>query len=79
MLSIKGIYDGENIIPEDPITLEKGKYFKVIITFLEPIEKSEKVNIGKFCGILEDNREAEEIVSEIYKQRENFKVQEVKL
>ena len=47
--------------------------------FLEPIEKSEKVDIGRFCGIWEDNREAEEIVSEIYKQRENFKIQEVKL
>lgn len=68
MLSIKGLYDGEKIIPEDPITLEKGKPFRVIITFLEPIEKAD---LSKFCGIWEDDREAEEITKEIYKQRED--------
>lgn len=79
MLSIKGIYDGEKIIPEDPITLEKGKRFKVIITFIEPIEESSKIDLSKFCGAWKDSREAEEIVNEIYRQRENFKVREVAL
>lgn len=55
MLSINGIYDGKRIIPKESIPVEKGKYFKVIITFLEPIE-GEEVDLGKFCGIWEDNR-----------------------
>jgi hypothetical protein len=77
MLSINGIYDGKKIIPKEPIPVDKGKNFKVIITFIEPIEE-EKIDLGKFCGIWEDNRDAKEIVEEIYKQRENFKLQEVK-
>ena len=79
MLSINGIYDGEKIIPKDPIPLEKRKRFKVIITFLEPIEEGERRDLSKFCGIWEDNRDPKEIVDEIYRQRESFKIREVAL
>ncbi len=57
MLSINGIDDGKRIIPKDPIPLEKGKQFKVIITFLEPLEEGEKKQLSQFCGIWEDTRE----------------------
>jgi len=76
MLSIKGIYDGEKIIPKEPINL-KGEKFEVIITFLEPIKESKDIKISDFCGIWEDERSAEEIVEEIYKQRENFEMREI--
>jgi len=78
MLSINGIYDGKRIIPQEPIPVEKGKNFKVIITFIESIEEKE-IDLGKFCGIWADDRDAKEIVEEIYKQRENFKLEEVNL
>ena len=79
MLSIKGIYDGEKIIAKEPITLEKGKQFEVIITFVEPIERMNQNVLDKFCGIWKDERTAQEIVDEIYKQRENFNLREVNL
>ena len=79
MLSIKGIYDGEKIIPKEPIDLEKGKQFEVIITFVKPIKKDKEKNLKHFCGIWKDDRSAEEIVEQIYKQRENFSIQEVTL
>ena len=79
MLSINGIYDGKSIIPTEPIPLEEGARFKVIISFLEPIEAKEKDSLNQFCGIWEDDRDAQEIVAEIYKERENFKFREVEL
>ena len=79
MLSIKGIYDGEKIIPKEPINLGSSENFEVIITFVRPIEKVKKRELKHFCGIWEDDRSAEEIVKQIYKQRENFNIQEVKL
>ncbi|HGE72688.1 TPA: DUF104 domain-containing protein [Candidatus Poribacteria bacterium] len=78
MLSIKGIYDGEKIIPKEPIDLEKGKQFDVIITFVKPIRKGRKRDIRRFCGIWKDERNAEEIVDEIYRQRNNFNIREVR-
>jgi hypothetical protein len=79
MLSIKGIYDGEKIIPKEPINLESNENFEVIITFVRPIEKAKKIELKHFCGIWKDDRSAEEIVEQIYKQRENFSIQEVTL
>ena len=79
MLSIKGIYDGEKIIPKEPINLEKGKQFEVIITFIEPVERMNQSVLDKFCGIWKDDRTAQDIVDEIYKQRENFNLKEVNL
>lgn len=79
MLSINGIYDGEKIVPKEPIPIEKGKNFKVIITFLEPVKEDEEIDLSKFCGAWEDERDAKEIVKEIYSQRDNFKFREVKL
>ena len=79
MLSIKGIYDGEKIIPKEPISLESGENFEVIITFVKPIKRDKEKNLGHFCGIWEDDRSAKEIVEQIYKQRENFDIQEVKM
>jgi hypothetical protein len=79
MLSINGIYDGKRIIPTEPLPLGEGTCFKVIITFLEPIEAKETNSLNQFCGIWEDDRDAQEIVAEIYKERENFKFREVEL
>ena len=79
MLSVKGIYDGEKIIPKEPINLEKGKQFEVIITFIKPVERINQSVLDKFCGIWKDDRTAQEIVDEIYKQRENFNLKEVNL
>jgi len=79
MLSIKGIYDGEKIIPKEPINLEKGKQFEVIITFIKPVERINQKVLDKFCGIWNDDRTAQEIVDEIYKQRANFNLKEVNL
>ena len=79
MLSIKGIYDGEKVILKEPINLEKGKQFDVIITFVEPVKTVEEKDIKRFCGIWKDDRSAEEIIEEIYKQRDNFGMREVKL
>ena len=79
MLSIKGIYDGEKIIPKEPINLESGENFEVIITFVKPIKKVKEKELRSFCGIWEDDRSAEEIVDQIYKQRENFSIQGVDL
>jgi predicted DNA-binding antitoxin AbrB/MazE fold protein len=76
MLSIKGIYDGEKIIPKEPINLEKGKQFEVIITFIEPTERVNQNVLDKFCGIWKDDRTAQKIVDEIYKQRENFNLKD---
>lgn len=74
MLSINGIYDGKQIIPTEPIQLQEASHFKVIITFVEPIEEVKQKTLSRFCGIWEDDRDAEEIVGEIYKERENFKL-----
>ncbi|MBU1487299.1 hypothetical protein KKH56_04520 [bacterium] len=79
MLSITGIYDGERIIPKDPIPLKKGKSSRVIITFLESIEERRERDLSDFCGIWEDDRDAKEIVEDIYDQRKNFKLREVEL
>jgi predicted DNA-binding antitoxin AbrB/MazE fold protein len=79
MLSIKGIYDGEKIIPQEPINLGKGEQFEVIITFIEPIKNACKKDLKRFCGIWQDERNAEEIIEQIYQQREKFNIQEVKL
>lgn len=79
MLSINGVYDGEKIIIKEPIDLEKGKHFRVIITFLETIEENEELDLSEFCGIWQDSRSAEEIVDEIYKQRKNFSLREIKM
>jgi hypothetical protein len=79
MLSVKGIYDGEKIIPKEPINLEKGKQFEVIITFIEPVKGINQNILDKFCGIWKDDRTAQEIVDEMYKQRENFSLKEVNL
>jgi hypothetical protein len=79
VLSVKGIFDGEKAIPDSPVDLERGKRFRVIITFLEPIEDEENKNLSKFCGIWDDSRKTEEIINEIYIQRDNFKIREVKI
>ena len=65
MLSINGISDGEKIIPTEPIPLATGSHFKVIITFLEPLEAEEEKGLSRFCGIWEDDRDAEDIIDDI--------------
>ncbi len=84
MLSVNGIYDGKQIIPTEPVPLKEGTRFKVIITFIEPIEdknkgKAEpnptKWDLSKICGAWQDDRDAEEIIDEIYKEREKFKIE----
>ena len=46
MLAIKGIYDGNNIIPIENITSDKK--FKVVITFIEEINDDIEEEIRKF-------------------------------
>jgi predicted DNA-binding antitoxin AbrB/MazE fold protein len=88
MLSVNGIYDGKQIIPTEPVPLKEGTRFKVIITFIEPIEdkkegKAEpnptKWDLSKICGSWQGGRDAEEIIDEIYKEREKFNIREATL
>ena len=77
MLSVKGIYDGEKIIPKEPINLEKGKQFEVIITFIKPVERINQSVLDKFCGIWKDDRTAQEIVDEIKKDLPNDEIKAI--
>ena len=45
MQEIKSIYDGVNFMPKQPIPV-KGQY-KVVITFVEPLDKAESVPESK--------------------------------
>ena len=48
MLAIKGIYNGETFIALD--NFPKGKKYKVVITFVEEIIKSENEDIRNFSA-----------------------------
>jgi len=75
MLTIQGIYNGKNIELSETVPFKEKK--KVLVTFLE--DKSEKQIETKrpaqvlleLFGLWEDNRDAEEIVSEIKQARKN--------
>lgn len=42
MLSVKGVYDGKNILPIEK--LKEKKRYKVIITFVEEIKGNQEIN-----------------------------------
>jgi hypothetical protein len=75
MLTVEGIYNGKNIELSEIVPFKEKK--KVLVTFLEDI--SEKRELTKtsaqvlldLCGSWEDDRDAEEIVSEIKQGRKN--------
>ncbi len=71
MLSIQGIYTGNEIKPLEEITVRPD--VRVIITFLEnePISDNDRdtQEFLELCGTWEDERSAEEIVREIYESR----------
>ncbi|MCL2188328.1 MAG: DUF2281 domain-containing protein [Defluviitaleaceae bacterium] len=59
MFAVKAIYDGVNFKPMQPISVS-GKY-EVVITFLEPVEKSfavdeqpQKRPLSELKGLLKD-------------------------
>ena len=62
MLSINGIYDGKQIIPTEPVPLKEGK--------AEP--DPTKWDLSKICGAWQDDRDAEEIINEIYRGKREF-------
>ena len=71
MQSIRGIYDGETILPLEQAHAKPNS--KVIITFLdEPGEKPQTESAGGLMalfGTWEDSRSADEIVQDIYETR----------
>ena len=74
MYAVKAIYDGNNFKLDEPVPI-KGKY-EVVITFTNPIEKSQEKILQYFNTWDEDDANCME---EIIKERENFSLDRTEL
>lgn len=72
----KVLPDGHLSCPEDikkRLRLSNGTEVKVIISVERKISESETEKKTGFCGIWQDDRDAQEIIRDIYSNRRGFK------
>jgi len=48
LTAVNGYYNGDSIVLEENISMEKGQ--KVIVTILENTQKKEKIDLDKYIG-----------------------------
>jgi len=67
MYAVKAIYEGNNFIFEEPLTIKED--YEVVITFTNPIKKTQE-NILNYFNTWD--KEDVDCIEEIIKERQNF-------